>query len=30
VDEVLQRHLIRGERVERLMLKPDDKLPPAR
>ena len=30
VDEVLQRHLIEGGRVERLMLKPDDKLPPAR
>jgi (2Fe-2S) ferredoxin len=30
VDEVLQRHLIEGGRVERLMLKPDDKLPPTR
>ena len=30
VDEVLQRHLIEGGRVERLMLKPDDKLPPSR
>lgn len=30
VDEILQRHLIEGGRVERLMLKPDDKLPPAR
>ncbi len=30
VDEVLQRHLIEGGRVARLMLKPDDKVPPAR
>jgi (2Fe-2S) ferredoxin len=30
VDEVLTRHLIEGGRVERLMLKPDDKLPPQR
>src|SRR6266446_4896011 len=30
VDEVLQRHLIEGGRVERLMLKPEDKLPPSR
>ena len=30
VDEVLQRHLIEGGRVERLMLKPDDKFPPTR
>jgi (2Fe-2S) ferredoxin len=30
VDEVLTRHLLRGERVERLMLQPDDKLPPGR
>ena len=30
VDEILQRHLIEGGRVERLMLKPDDKLPPQR
>jgi (2Fe-2S) ferredoxin len=30
VDEVLQRHLIEGGRVKRLMLKPDDKLPPSR
>ena len=30
VDEVLQRHLIEGGRVERLLLKPDDKLPPTR
>jgi (2Fe-2S) ferredoxin len=30
VDEVLTRHLVRGERVERLMLQPDDKLPPGR
>ena len=26
-EEILQRHLIKGERVERLMLQPDDKLP---
>jgi (2Fe-2S) ferredoxin len=30
VDEVLTRHLVGGERVERLMLQPDDKLPPGR
>ena len=30
VDEILQRHLVEGGRVERLMLKPDDKLPPSR
>jgi len=30
VDEILQRHVIGGGRVERLMLKPDDKLPPSR
>ena len=30
VDEILQTHLIGGGRVERLMLKPDDKVPPAR
>ena len=30
VDEVLTRHLVQGERVERLMLQPDDKLPPGR
>ncbi len=27
VDEILQTHLIGGGRVERLMLKPDDKVP---
>jgi (2Fe-2S) ferredoxin len=27
VEEIIQRHLIKGERVERLMLQPDDKLP---
>ena len=26
-EEILQRHLIKGERVERLMLQPEDKLP---
>src|SRR3954469_3967520 len=26
-EEILQRHLIKGERVERLMLQPGDKLP---
>lgn len=26
-EEIIQRHLIKGERVERLMLQPDDKLP---
>jgi (2Fe-2S) ferredoxin len=26
-EEILQRHLIKGERVERLMLQPSDKLP---
>jgi (2Fe-2S) ferredoxin len=26
-EEILQRHLIRGERVERLMLQPTDKVP---
>lgn len=30
VDEILQKHLAAGGRVERLMLKPDDKVPPAR
>ena len=30
VDEILQTHLIGGGRVERLMLKPEDKVPPAR
>jgi (2Fe-2S) ferredoxin len=28
VDEILRKHLIEGGRVTRLMLKPDDKLPP--
>lgn len=28
VDEILQRHLVEGGRVERLMLKPDDTSPP--
>jgi (2Fe-2S) ferredoxin len=27
VEEIIQRHLIKGERVERLMLQPEDKLP---
>lgn len=26
-EEIIQRHLIKGERVERLMLQPQDKLP---
>ncbi len=26
-EEILQRHLLKGERVERLMLRPEDKLP---
>ena len=26
-EEILQRHLLKGERVERLMLQPEDKLP---
>ena len=26
-EEILQTHLIKGERVERLMLQPTDKLP---
>jgi (2Fe-2S) ferredoxin len=26
-EEILQRHLIKGERVERLMLQPEDRLP---
>jgi (2Fe-2S) ferredoxin len=26
-EEIIQRHLIKGERVERLMLQPEDKLP---
>jgi len=26
-EEILQRHLLNGERVERLMLQPEDKLP---
>ena len=26
-EEIIQRHLIKGERVERLMLQPTDKLP---
>lgn len=26
-EEILQRHLVKGERVERLMLRPSDKLP---
>jgi (2Fe-2S) ferredoxin len=26
-EEILQRHLIKGERVERLMLRPEDRLP---
>ena len=30
VDEILVRHLVEGGRVERLMLKPEDKLPPER
>ncbi len=30
VDEVLARHLVEGGRVERLMLRPGDKLPPPR
>jgi len=30
VDEVLQKHLVEGERVPRLMLHPEDKTPPAR
>jgi (2Fe-2S) ferredoxin len=30
VDEILQTHLIGGGRVSRLMLKPEDKAPPAR
>jgi (2Fe-2S) ferredoxin len=30
VDEILQTHLIGGGRVSRLMLKPEDKVPPAR
>jgi len=30
VDEILALHLIEGGRVERLMLKPEDKLPPER
>ena len=28
VDEILQKHLIEGGRVERLMLQPDQKAPP--
>ncbi|UYN95336.1 MAG: (2Fe-2S) ferredoxin domain-containing protein [Enhydrobacter sp.] len=27
IDEVLEKHLMRGERVERLMLRPTDRLP---
>jgi (2Fe-2S) ferredoxin len=27
VEEIIQRHLLKGERVERLMLQPEDKLP---
>lgn len=30
IDEVLQTHLVEGKRVERLMLTPDAKAPPAR
>ncbi|MEA2783079.1 MAG: hypothetical protein QOK29_4623 [Rhodospirillaceae bacterium] len=30
VDEILNRHLVAGERVERLMLKPRDRQPPPR
>jgi (2Fe-2S) ferredoxin len=30
VDEILVRHLVEGGRVERLMLKSEDKLPPER
>ncbi|MFQ5959317.1 MAG: ferredoxin [Alphaproteobacteria bacterium] len=30
VDEILERHLIEGGRVERLMLRPDDSEPPRR
>ena len=30
VDEVLQKHLVEGGRVARLMLNPEDKAPPAR
>ena len=30
VDEILARHLVEGGRVERLMLKPNDTLPPVR
>ena len=30
VDEILQKHLIAGGRVERLMLKPEDKVPSPR
>jgi (2Fe-2S) ferredoxin len=30
VDEVMRRHLLAGERVERLMLRPEDKQPPGR
>ena len=26
-EEILQKHLIKGERVERLMLQPEDKVP---
>ena len=26
-EEIIQRHLIKGERVERLMLQPEDHLP---
>jgi (2Fe-2S) ferredoxin len=30
VDEILRTHLIGGGRVARLMLQPEDKVPPAR
>jgi (2Fe-2S) ferredoxin len=30
IDEVLQKHLVEGGRVERLMLKPGDDPPPAK